>query len=184
MKETYAGGIITFPLVRLIVWDSDWKRLLQGEALGLRWAVTGLQSTLPVLIFREESSSASQLGSPSLQASFPPAPAGCLGHPWTWLITSFRTSLHRTRCDGGHPSRGGWHPAGMEAEGPASQHLFKTAGKATHVLSNRWNFAFSFIYLRMNFSLKRPLCRWRQSTRGISNFQQEYYTFVFITICV
>ena len=82
------------------------------------------------------------------------------------------------------PSRGGWHPAGVEAEGPVAQHLFKTTGKATHVLSNRWNFAFSFIYLRMNFSLKRPLCRWRRSTKGISNFQQEYYTFVFITICV
>lgn len=184
MKETYAGGIITIPLVRLTVWDRDWKRLLQGEALGLRWAMAGLQSTLQVLIFREESSSASQLGPPSLQAFFPLAPEGCLGHPWTWLITRFSTGLHRTWCYGGHPSRGGWHPAGMEAEGPASQHLFKTTGKATHVLWNRWNLAFSFIYLRMNFSLKRALCRWRRSTKGRSNFQQEYYTFVFITICV
>lgn len=70
------------------------------------------------------------------------------------------------------------------ARGPASQNLFKTTWKTTHVLSNRWNFAFSFIYLRMNFSLKRPLCRLRRSTQDISNFQQEYYTFVFITICV
>lgn len=166
------------------MWDNDGKRLHRGKLRGVRWAVTGLQSTLQALIFREESSPASQLGPPSLQASFPPASAGCPEHPWTWLITGFRIGLHRTQCDGGHPSRGGWHPAGVKTEGPASQHLFKTAGKATHVLSNRWNFALSFIYLRMNFSLKRPLCRWRRSTKGISNFQQEYYTFVFITICV
>lgn len=84
------------------------------------------------------------------------------------------SSQREAKASGG--KRRGW--------GPASQNLFKTTWKTTHVLSNRWNFAFSFIYLRMNFSLKRPLCRLRRSTQDISNFQQEYYTFVFITICV
>lgn len=73
---------------------------------------------------------------------------------------------------------------GWKEGAPPPRTCFKTPGKTTHVLSNRRNFAFSFIYLRMNFSLKRPLCRLRRSTKGISNFQQECYTFVFITICV
>lgn len=106
------------------------------------------------------------------------------GHLWTWVITGSAPALggpHVMRATG---QQEGETQQGRKEGAPPPRTCFKTPGKTTHVLSNRRNFAFSFIYLRMNFSLKRPLCRLRRSTKGISNFQQECYTFVFITICV